>query len=227
MLFISLITRLWEIFILRFLKSLKRDFFCIFNNKKAIFLKQEIILDIGEKGELNLIKVKSTIINISKRFLSKYNHSLRCDLPSLKKVKIKAFDNQGPLPEAEIIEQNSQLIDFYVLFRRSLKPKEKYTYTWSCSNIEKFFDFSYSPLTWEWIPITKVKEIRFKIFHPVGFKVANALAIFKNTNEEIGVARTKMTNYNRETTEIILENCSIGYYEIRWSYQNKTQRKES
>ena len=220
-LFISLLTRLWEIFILKFLKSFKRDFFCISNNKKAIFLKQKIILDIGENGKVNKIEVKNTIQNVSRRFISKYNHLLRCDLPSLEKVGILAFDNQGSLPKPEIIEKNPQFIDFYVLFRKSLKFKEKYTYSWICSNIEKFFDFSYTPLTWIWTPIAKVLEARFEIYHPAGFKLANALAVIKNTGEEIEVAQTKMVGYNREATEIILKNCSQGSYEIRWRYEEK------
>jgi len=198
---------------------IKQGLSFIFNHKKAIFLNQVIALDLGNNGKLNQTKVKSTIANIGRGFISKYNHLFRSDLPSLEKAKILAFDNRGLLPKPQIIEKNPQLIDFYVLFRRSLKPKEKYTYTWICSNLEKFFDFSRSPLTWTWTPITKVLEIKFEIYHPPGLKLNNALVVIKNTGEEIEVAQTKMISYNREVTEIILKNRSQGSYEIRWGYE--------
>lgn len=217
-LFISLIVRFWEVFIWRFIKSIKKEFFFVFDNKKVVFLEQKIVLDIGEKGKLNRIKVENTIMNVGKGLISKYNHLLRCDLPALNKAKILAFDDKGLLLEPEMIEKNPQMIDFYVLFRKSLKPKEKYTYTWMSSNIEKFFDFSYSPLTWEWTFSTKVLKLEMKIYHPSGFKVSNVLVISKTTNEEIGIAKTKFISYNRELTEIILTNCPQDIYEIRWSY---------
>ncbi len=217
--FISFFKDVWEILLLSLLGFIKRILAFILNHKKAVFLYQVISLDLGNNGKLNQIKVKSAIANIGRGLISKYNHLLRSDLPSLGKAKIIAFDNKGLLPKPEIIEKNPQWIDFYVLFRRSLRPKEKYTYTWLCPNLENFFDFSRSPLTWEWTPITKVLEMRFEICHPPGFKPTNALVIIKNTGEEIEVAQTKSISYNREATEIILKNCAQGSYEIRWSYE--------
>jgi len=217
--FISLLKDFWEIVLLGLFGFVKQAFSFIFNHKKAVFLSQAITLDLGNNGKLDQIKVKSTIENTGRVLISKYSHLLRSDLPSLGKAKIIAFDNKGLLPKPEIIEKNPQWIDFYVLFRRSLKPKEKYTYTWLCPNIENFFDFSRSPLTWEWTPITKVLEMRFEIYHPPRFKPTNALVIIKNTGEEIEVAQTKSISYNREATEIILKNCAQGSYEIRWNYE--------
>jgi len=223
--FISFFKDVWEILLLGLLGFIKRSFAFILNHKKAVFLYQVISLDLGNNGRLNQIKVKSTIANIGRGLISKYNHLLRSDLPSLGKAKIIAFDNKGPLSKLEIIEKNPQSIDFYVLFRKSLKPNEKYTYTWICSNVENFFDFSHLPLTWTWTPIVKVLEIKFEIYHPPGFKLTNALVIIKNTGEEIEVAQTKMISYNREATEIILKNRSQGSYEIRWSYEKIAQNR--
>lgn len=189
------------------------------HNKKAVFLCQTICLDLGTSGGLNQIKVKSTITNVGRELISKYNHLLRSDLPSLEKSEILVFDDEGSLPDPEMIEKNPQSMDFYVLFRKALRPNEKYTYTWISSGIEKFFDFSRYPLTWTWTPITKVLEMRFEICHPPGFKPANVSVVIKNTGEEIEVAQTKMASYNKETTEITLKNRSQGSYEIRWSYE--------
>lgn len=218
-LFAKFLKAFWEIILVGLFGLIIQVISFFLHNKKAVFLCQTICLDLGPDGRLNQIKVKSTITNAGRELISKYNHLLRSDLPSLGKAKIFAFDDEGLLPEPEMIEKNPQSVDFYVLFRKALKPNEKYAYTWASFGIEKFFDFSRYPLTWTWTPITKVLEMRFEVYHPPGFKLTSALVVIKNTGEEIEVAQTKMVSYNREATEIILKNRSQGSYEIRWSYE--------
>lgn len=197
------------------------------NDGKALFLSQRVFIDIKYDGGLNRVETTSTIVNVGKTFLSKYNHSFRSNGSSLENVEIETSDKQDGLPKPEMINEGSHFKDFYVVFRHALKPclipREKYTYTWACSNVPFFFDLSNHLCSWEWTPITKVLKIEFKILHPPGFHVINALAISKNTGEEVGVVKTEKGEYNREVTKLALRNQPRGAYEIRWGYEKDNQ----
>lgn len=190
-----------------------------FLRRRVRVRQQRVLVEIASDGTLVSARWETELENqgglVEKRLHS--FHSLRANLTN---VNIMASDREGALPPVPIRTQQPHGLDFYVTFRKPLGRGKTYSYSWSVSNIEGFFELV-GPCSWRYTPHKPVDQFELQVHHPPSLKVAGS-TMTDMTNDRPIAAPDTTYDGQRETTVLKLQNLSPGTYLLEWRYVQTT-----